>query len=147
MGVADRILGILLLLLGLACLVEGIRVWDGMEGTGFMPVIMAVVLGALSLGILVSRSPGRESPLIAWPAKGNRQKIAFIYLSLVLYTLLVPWVGYLIGTPLLLIALVRAMGRIRWGHGLIFSLVTSSCTYFIFKVWLKMPLPAGFLGV
>ena len=144
---ADRILGIILLLLGVACLVEGTRVWDGMGGTGFMPVIMGVVFGALSLGFLVSWSPSRESPLILWPAKGNRQKIGFLSLALVFYTLLVPWIGYLISTTLFLIGLVCAMGGVRWGRGLIFSLITSSCTYFIFKVWLKMPLPAGFLGV
>jgi hypothetical protein len=144
---ADRILGVLLLLLASACFAEGIRVWDGMEGTGFLPVTMGIVFGALALGFLFSRSSRRESSRIPWPAKGNRAKIAFIYLSLMLYALLVPWVGYFIGTTLFLIGLVRAMGRVRWGYGLFFSLITSSCTYLIFKVWLKMPLPAGFLGV
>jgi len=55
--------------------------------------------------------------------------------------------GYFIGTTLFLIGLVRAMGRVRWEYGLFFSLITSSCTYLVFKVWLKMPLPGGFLGV
>jgi hypothetical protein len=147
MSVADRILGIILLLLALVCLVEGIRVWDGMGGTGFMPVIMGVVFGTLSSGFLVSRSPNRESPPIPWPTKGNWQKIGFISLSLVLYTLLVPWIGYLIGTTLFLIGLVRAMGRVRWGYGLIFGLVATGFTYIIFKIWLNMPFPVGFLGV
>jgi len=144
---ADRILGILLLLLASACLAEGIRVWDGMWGTGFLPVTMGFIFGLLALGFLFSRSSRPESSRIPWPAKGNRKKIAFIYLSLMSYTLLVPWMGYFIGTTLFLIGLVRAMGRVRWGYGLFFSLVTSSCTYLIFKVWLKMPLPGGFLGV
>jgi putative tricarboxylic transport membrane protein len=144
---ADRILGIIFLLLASACLAEGIRVWDGMGETGFLPVIMGIVFGALAPGFLFSRSSHRESFQIPWPAKGNRQKIALVYLSLMLYTLLVPWMGYFIGTTLFLIGLVRAMGSVRWGYGLFFSLATSSCTYLIFKVWLKMPLPGGFLGV
>ena len=147
MWVADRILGIILLLLASACLAEGVRVWDGMGGTGFMPVIMGVAFGALSLAFLVPRFSRRESSRIPWPAKGNRQKIAIVSLFLVSYTLLVPWIGYFISTTLFLIGLVRAMGKVRWGAGLTFSLATSSCTYFIFKVWLKMPLPAGFLGM
>ncbi len=140
---ADRILGIILLFLALACFAEGIRVWDGMWGTGFLPVIMGFVFSVLALGFLFSR----ESFQVPWLAKGNRRKIAFIYLALMSYTLLIPWMGYFIGTTLFLIGLVRAMGRVRWGYGVIFGLVTSSCTYLIFKVWLKMPLPGGFLGV
>lgn len=147
MSTADRILGILLLFLALVCFAEGIRVWDGMWGTGFLPVIMGFIFGLLTLGFLFSRSSRREPFRILWPAGGNRQKIAFIYLALMLYALLVPWTGYFIGTTLFLIGLVRAMGRVRWGYGLFFSLVTSSGTYLVFKVWLKMPLPGGFLGV
>ncbi len=33
---ANRILGVILLLLALSCFIEGIRVWDGMGGNGFM---------------------------------------------------------------------------------------------------------------
>jgi len=39
------------------------------------------------------------------------------------------------------------MGRVRWGYGLIFGLVASGFTYIIFKIWLNMPFPIGFLGV
>jgi len=39
------------------------------------------------------------------------------------------------------------MGKVRWGPGLIFGAVVSAFTHIIFKMWLNMPLPAGFLGI
>jgi hypothetical protein len=63
-----------------------------------------------------------------------------------LYTLLVPWVGYPLSTALFLTILLRAMGKVRWGYGLVFGLGVSVFTYVIFKIWLNMPLPAGFWG-
>jgi hypothetical protein len=39
------------------------------------------------------------------------------------------------------------MGGVRWGYGLIFGFGVSILTYVVFKIWLNMPFPAGFLGV
>jgi putative tricarboxylic transport membrane protein len=66
---------------------------------------------------------------------------------MVLYTLLLPWVGFLLGTILFLTVLVRVMGRVRWAYGLMFGCVVSIISYVVFKVWLNMPFPAGVLGV
>jgi len=142
---ADRILGILLALLALFCFVEGIRVWDGVGGTGFIPLLLGVVFALLGLGVLAPRSYNQETPSIPWPTKGVWQQIGSIFLSLVLYILLLPWVGYLLGTTFLLTALMRVMGRVRWGYGLIFGGVVSAITHVIFKIWLSMPFPAGIL--
>jgi hypothetical protein len=147
MRTADRILGIFLLLLSFLCLWEGIRVWDGAGGTGFMPVLVGVVFAILSLGFLILRSHQKDSPSIPWPSGGVCQQIGMIFIALASYTLLLPWVGYLIGTTLFLIGLVRVMGKVRWEYGVVFSLVVSVITYLVFKTWLNMPLPTGFLGL
>jgi len=142
---ADRILGILLLLLGLLCLVEGIRVWDGIGGTGFMPLLLGIVFALLSLGFLVLRPQNQESPSIPWPAKDVCRKIGLILISLVVYVLLLPWIGFLLGTTFFLTALVWIMGRVRWGYSLAFGVVVSIITHVVFKIWLNMPFPAGWL--
>jgi hypothetical protein len=143
---ADRILGIILLFLALVCFIEGIRVWDGMGGTGFMPAFLGMVFALLGPGLLIPRPPNQASFSISWPQKAAWQQIGLIFLCMVFYTLLLPWVGFLLGTALFLTALVRVMGRVRWGYGLIFGFVVSMITYVVFKIWLNMPFPAGFLG-
>jgi putative tricarboxylic transport membrane protein len=137
----------ILLFLALACIIEGIRVWDGMGGTGFMPTLLGMVFALLGPGLLIPRPPSQASSAISWPQKAGWQQIGLIFLCMVVYTFLLPWVGFLPGTTLFLTALVRVMGRVRWGYGLIFGLLVSIITYVVFKIWLNMPFPAGFLGV
>jgi hypothetical protein len=143
---ADRILGIILLFLALVCFIEGIRVWDGMGGTGFMPALLGMVFALLGPGLLIPRPTSQASFSISWPLKAGRRQIGLIFLCMVLYTLLLPWVGFLLGTTLFLAALVSVMGRVRWGYCLIFGFVVSIITHVVFKIWLNMPFPAGFLG-
>ena len=143
---ADRILGGILLLLALVCFIEGIRVWDGMGGTGFMPALLGMIFALLSPGLLIARPKNQASLSIPWPLKAGWLQIGLIFLCMMLYTLLLPWVGFLPGTTLLLTALVCVMGRVRRGYGLIFGFLVSLITYVVFKVWLNMPFPAGFLG-
>ena len=84
MSVADRILGIILLLLALVCLVEGIRVWDGMGGTGFMPVIK----GRPSSGHCCYLLSGDAEQIVASPylLKVSRQAlIPTAFLSLTIF--------------------------------------------------------------
>ncbi len=142
---ADRILGILLVLLGLLCLVEAVRVWDGVGGTGFMPLLLGVLFAMLSLGLLISRPQPSELSPISWPAKSVWQRIGMIFAVLVLYILLLPWAGYLLATTVFLTALVGVMGRVRWGYCLVFGVGVSAVTHVVFKTWLNMPFPSGIL--
>ena len=50
MIVANRICGLILLILALVSLWEGMKTWDGMGGTGFMPVIVGIIFALLGLG-------------------------------------------------------------------------------------------------
>jgi hypothetical protein len=144
---ADRILGIILLFLALVCFIEGTSVWDGAGGTGFMPTLLGVVFALLGPGLLIPRPPGQDSFSISWPLKAGWRQLGLIFFCMVLYTCLLPWVGFLLGTTLFLTVLIRAMGRVRWGYGLIFGCVVSTIAYIVFKVWLNMPFPAGVLGI
>jgi hypothetical protein len=144
---ADRILGIILLFLALICFIEGIRVWDGVVGTGFMPALLGAIFALLGPGLLIPRPPSHASDSISWPLKAGWQRLGLIFLCMALYTLLLPWVGFLPGTILFLTVLVRVMGGVRWIYGLLFGCVVSVIAYVVFKVWLSMPFPAGGLGI
>lgn len=143
---ADRTVGFILLFLAATCIAEGIRVWDGFGGTGFMPAILGLIFVFLSLGLLLGKSRDQKDGVILWPQKGVWPKIGLALTVLILYTLLVPWIGYPLSTAVFLLVLLRSMGKVRLGYGLLFGVVVSAFTYVIFKIWLNMPLPAGFWG-
>jgi len=143
---ADRIVGFILVLLAATCIAEGIRVWDGYGRTGFMPAMVGLLFVFLSLGLLLRKPRDQKDGVILWPQKGVWQKIGFTLTVLILYTLLVPWIGYPLSTALFLSVLLRAIGKVRSGNGLLFGVAVSAFTYVIFKIWLNMPLPAGFWG-
>ncbi len=147
MARADRILGIILVSLALICFIEGIRVWDGLGGSGFMPAVLGIFFALLCSRFLLPRPSNQPSVPISWPSKEGWQQMGLIFLLLGLYTLLLPWTGFLPGTTLLLTALVRLMGRVRWGYGFIFGFFVSAISYLVFKIWLNMPFPSGLLGV
>jgi len=143
---SDRILGWVLLGLALISLGEGLRTWDKIGGTGFMPVIVGSIFGLLALGLLFRRPDPQKDQPIFWGHQAGWQRVGLTFLTFVLYILTIPSIGYTVGTIVFLTALFKIMGNIRWRNGFIFGIVASVSTYVIFKIWLNMPLPAGFLG-
>ena len=111
-----------------------------------MPVIVGSIFSLLALGLLFGRPrPGTDSPVFQIRQEGW-QRVGLTLIAFFLYILTIPWVGYAIGTIVFLTALLNIMGNVRWRKGFFFGIVASASTYVIFKMWLNMPLPAGFLG-
>ena len=147
MIVANRICGLILLILALVSLWEGMKTWDGMGGTGFMPVIVGIIFLLLGIGILIAQPCSEDRQPIRWPSKSGWQKLGLVFSALVAYPLAVPWLGYPVASALFLTGLCRIIGVIGWRMGLTFGLVSAASTYIIFKIWLNMPLPAGILRI
>jgi hypothetical protein len=143
---SDRILGWVLLGLALFSLGEGWRTWDKIGGTGFMPVIIGIIFSLLGLGLLFSRSHPEKNESIFGTEQTGWRRVGLTCITFALYILTIQSVGYALGTIVFLTILFKIMGVIRWRTGFIFGIVASASTYVIFKIWLSMPLPAGFWG-
>lgn len=146
MILAHRICGLILLLLALACWLEGVRVWDEMGGTGFLPVILGGIFILLGLGFF-KREPAERSQPFPWPNRKSWRHLGLALLIMFVYILTVRWVGYPVATVFFLTALLRFTGNVRWPLGIILGLLVAASTFFIFKIWLNMPLPAGLIGI
>jgi hypothetical protein len=72
--------------------------------------------------------------------------VILILIGLVAYVFLMPWLGYLTGTLMLMAFLFRAGGFRRWSMVLLASVLTTSVTYLVFSYWLKLRFPGGVLG-
>lgn len=117
-------------------------------GPGFMPFWAGVILGVLAIIVVFTssqiRGGGWEIGNL-WKGKKWRNVVSVI-LSLFIYAILLPWIGYLIATFGLLTLLFGLMGRQRWWLQGIGALITSIVTYFVFHSWLDVQLPKGILG-
>jgi hypothetical protein len=67
--------------------------------------------------------------------------------ALVGYAAAVPYLGYTPATALAAVALFRAMGGYRWPAAALLGGGFTAAIHLLFRVWLRQPLPIGFLGI
>ncbi|MCX5906502.1 MAG: tripartite tricarboxylate transporter TctB family protein [Deltaproteobacteria bacterium] len=139
--------------LGLALFI-GVEVWRKMPvgewndpGAGFWPLGAALLLGGLSavnfLKSSLDKSPEDRAP---WYPRQRWRAIVLIMASLMAYVFLLEWIGFLLGTFLLMAYLFRSAEPQRWAVAIGGSALISAATYLVFDIWLKTQLPKGILG-
>lgn len=115
----------------------------------FFPRFMAVVLGALGASLLVrgytrSRSLTNGEGFAFVANEGLR--VAGTVGILALYSALLDTVGYVLLTPIALVALSAFLGYRRFWLMLATSIVFTALVYGIFRYGMKILLPEGLLG-
>jgi hypothetical protein len=86
----------------------------------------------------------------AAPSAAWRKKVFLISLALVLYAVIMPVTGYLIGTFLFMTFLYwfAEPTGIRWFlWSLVLSFLTTAASYYVFSVLLNCQFPPGILGI
>ena len=113
-------------------------------GPSFFPRVLATVLALLAAVLMGRALSDRSDPA---PLSKVRVTRLFAILTLtVVWALLLPRVGFLIATPLLLGTVMWTMGLRRW-RGLIgVSLGMTLVLYLVFVRFLKVLLPLGPFG-
>ena len=114
-------------------------------GPGFLLFWAGIILGILGIIIaLLAHSKKKERVKTADLWKGLKwDKAILVLISLFIYILLLPTVGYLVMTFALLFFLFRILERSALWVRVLFALITTVTTYIIFHVWLDVHLPRG----
>lgn len=141
------------LLLSIYVLIESLRIGVGTltnPSGGFFAFCTSGLLGIFSLTPFLQaffkREPARTVPLffgVLW------QKVLFVVIALLIYTAVMPSLGYLISTFFMMAFLfwILEPGRMRWVFwSLIISFLTTGISYYVFSVLLNCQFPAGLLG-
>jgi putative tricarboxylic transport membrane protein len=119
-------------------------------GSGLFPLGLGILLMGLSIALLVKGrvqgKPIREKKPHSEVPRSAKQVILFIG-AIALATLLFEQLGYPLVSFLLLFALLRILGVRRWAYNLALSLLTATGAYFLFVLWLQIPLPKGWIGL
>jgi putative tricarboxylic transport membrane protein len=148
-SIADRVAGGIFVIMGIVALAEGWRLYPmrtrGIVGDEAFPLVLGFVM--VGLGAILALFPGPAKKRVTWPKGKQAAVMAEGAAILVLYWLLLPYVGFPISTYFAAAGLFYTIGRFRWYGCLLSSAVLTSAFHGIFILWLKMPFPTGVFGV
>ena len=114
-------------------------------GPGFFPLCLAMALSLAGIGLVVEAWRAAPADAPAPSVRPRRFAIAATLGSLLVYALVLEWLGFLLATFALLVFFFRVLQRQRWLVAVAGSLATSLVSYFVFKTWLGVNLPGGLL--
>ena len=110
----------------------------GRPGVGFLPMLSGGLLAVFSLFQTlkeIKAQTGQEKMKVDW------RKTGLLLIIVCLYMAALGIVGYVISTCLLLFACAKLYGAASWIKPLLFSVVCSGASYYIFAVLLRVRLP------
>ncbi len=151
MKLRDQWSGLFWLVFSVLVCAESVRMGRGSfqsPGPGFLPFCAGVVVSGLSLLLLVKGTVKKEKGgeiRGLWIGPGWR-KIILVAGCLLVYSVLLPRLGFLITTFGLLTFLFSAIERSNLWIKAFTALFTVIVTYMIFYLWLGVQLPKGILG-
>jgi len=116
-------------------------------GPGLMPFGGSILLGILSLAdLLLRNASGLEGDEIGF--KGVRwSRLFLIIITLFAFTLLLPILGYLITTFVVMLFLYKCIEPQKWWVALSCALLSTILTYLLFGVALKTFFPEGIFSL
>lgn len=120
-------------------------------GAGFIFFVAALLLIIFSVIDLVGtfiRKPEKDQG-----AKGNPlwaglrwEKVLLVIGILSAYIYSFDFLGFFLSTFFLMVLLFKGVEFTKWWVAILSSLITILISYGIFKAWLQVPFPVGFLG-
>lgn len=138
----DRILGVGALLLAVPV---GVASWGFGVGTpkspgaGFWPLVIAVVMSGLGVSLILRPSPG----LVKAGGSSRWGRFSLSLVTLAFYVVALEPLGYLATTALMLLVQFRWVEGRSWRSSLGIALLASLVSLVLFRVLLKVSLPAG----
>jgi len=117
----------------------------GSPGCGFFIFWSGIVLAGLSLVLFLESwlRPKIERQAL-WEGtqwSGGAKMMA----ALLLYILVLKWLGFILSTFLLLLFLFKGLEPQRWRVALILAAATTATCYFVFGIFLELQFPPGLL--
>lgn len=112
-------------------------------GPGFLPVWLSGLLIILSLIYIYEAYRGKDSAE-SMPAREAQKTMAFILMTMILYVVFLPLIGFNLTSTMFLFALLYK--AYNWYTSLAISIVTSTFLFLLFAKFLDVQLPVNALG-
>lgn len=143
MGTVDRVSGVVLIALALGVIWESQKLPLGTfhnPGPGYMPTVLALVLGGLGVVIVVFGGDSVSFGALGW---GEGKHALAILGACAFAAVALERIGYRLTTLLILLFLLWAVERKRPATVVALSLALSLGSYYLFYNLLKVQLPRG----
>ena len=119
-------------------------------GPGYFPFVASIALGIVSLSLLVRtvlKEPLRKVPAARaeGPQPINWRCIVLTVAGMLVYVAIFDRLGFVPSTFLIMVFLIRAVGRAVWRVTIITALSITIASYLLFEVALDARLPKGIL--
>lgn len=142
---ADRVGGLVAVLLGLFALREAYRLYP--QGAGplvgdhmvFALLGSSMLLGGLLL-LFASRNPASKTE---FPEPAGLLVMASVLGLLFAYRFLLPVTGYALATFFVSVFLFKLIGGYRWRNSIVYAALLTTALYAVFVAWLQMSFPSG----
>ncbi len=122
---------------------------SGTLGSGVYPCYVAALLAICGLSIFVQWFRGNRQAAAAafFPRGRGGRLLACTAAALLAYRIGMDILGFTVASLLLMIFLMRLLGRHRWWTTLALSGLFVALVSYTFRQWLYMDLPRGLLGI
>jgi putative tricarboxylic transport membrane protein len=147
---ADVVSGCVLVLLGVLVLVAASQIRGGMEERlppRTLPYIVGSVILAGGAGLALKSwrrpGPGGPGPALKWPDGAAMLRIAVCLAALVLYIVLMPYLGFPITSGIYVAFTIRYLRPSAPWTALLIGVVTGLLSYYVFSQLLELSLPLG----
>lgn len=150
----DKITGIFLFILGLVVFLKSLSYPLGSfrrPGGGLFPLIASILLMGLSASLAIQafwrkKTENHDQPPF-FPEKVSAKRVILGFVCLLAYRYLLPLIGFAFSTGIFIFLLSKFLGRYSWLISVVFAFITAVGAYFLFQVWLKIPMPRPVLGI
>jgi putative tricarboxylic transport membrane protein len=112
-------------------------------GSGFMLFWVGLVMIVLSLAVVLPALRPVTVPAAALWGGTRWSRVGYVLVALIVYAWLLPRLGFLLTTALVMLFLFKVVEPQRWWVAVAGAVLSALIAYVVFKVWLGAQLPAG----
>ena len=137
--------GLILTVIGIIGVVEGFRLnrisaeADEAFGPGWYLLILSVILMICGLYYLAStfkKVNEKKETSLSWKGPAS-----FCILAMIFYSLLLPYIGYFIGTAAFVFVATRLFGEQSWVTSTLIAGISGTVFWFVFIFLAQIPMP------
>lgn len=114
-----------------------------------LPQILAVLVALFAVAMVFNakkEAPAKDKEAAECPpVKINIMQVAVFAAAIAVYIYLIPIAGYFVATPVYMVVMYAYLKATGFVRSVIISLCFSLFIYALFFVFLKLPIPVGFL--
>lgn len=139
----DFIGGLISCIIGIVSILEAVKLYplrmSTFVGDHTMPGLLGAIMVILGVALIFQSRPFKAE----MPEKQIMKVMLFAVAFLVVYCILIPYLGYILSTCLTSIALFKVFGSSSWKSCTMMGVACAASLYLIFILWLNMPFPEG----